>query len=385
MAFRLFKTEFICGTTYAGSQEGILQLFTDFIDSFASDEHSNDSGWSYDTNHCPEKKPILLTPTVRTYAAFLVHRTGAKLMLAHSKYGVCDVDTNNTYYDTGFLGSKLYYTTSESSTGSSTRRKYLGIFSCFIPASLVSNDNDFNPSVSIRESGFYPSKSTNIVCSGVLEVSGVTQSSFLSFINRNGNPYSCLSNSSGVVGEWFILCDSVKAAICIGMKDKVDNSPNIYFIGDLSDGVSFSNWVSQIYMPVTYYSYVSGTSSTFANFYDGSVNTDRYLTSGFNYSTSGSYSIRQHVQLAYSDLMSRTKASRPYFSNCVLDPNLFGYIPFSSSITNQTFNNGTWLTISSSDYFKVEGTYSNSTTTPSKVNGVPIIAWDKSFNGSTVI
>ena len=384
MAFRLFKTEFICGTTYANSQAGILQLFTDFIDAFANDEHSNDSGWSYDTNHCPEKKPILLTPTARMYAAFLVHRTGAKLMIAHSRYGACDVDTNSTYYDTGFLGSKTYCNTNESSSGTSNRRKYIGLFSCFIPASLASNDNDFNPSVSIRDTGFYPSNSTKICCSGILEATSVQQSNFLSSANKNGVPYSCLSNSSGVVGEWFILCDSVKAAVCIGMKAKVDNPPNIYFIGDLGDGISFSDWKSQIFIPVTYFNSVSGA-TTFSNFYEGTVNNDKYLTAGFSDSISNTHSLSQHVQLAYSDLMSRTKAARPYFSYCVLDPNLFGYIPVSSSITNQTFNNGAWLTVSSSDYFKVEGTYSNSTTTPSKLNGVLIIAWDKSFNGSNVI
>lgn len=385
MAFRLFKTEFVYGTTYPSTQEGTLQLFTDFIDSFANDANSINSGWSYDITHCPEKKPILLTPTVRTYAAFLVHRTGAKLMIAHSRYGVRDRDVSQSYYDIGFIGEKTYQNANDvfSDTGSGTKRKYVGLMSSFISASSVNDGYDFNPSASIRTADFYNSRMTKIVMNGC--VTTTSTSSSTAGLNVNSVPYPCLAYTSGAVGEWFILCDSEKAAVGIGMKRKLDDIPCLYFIGDLSDDVSFSAFDAQILIMADYLQEAS--SNTPSSFNEGACNHSAYITGCFGTSRSGNQSVKQQTRLAFPYIMNRTKAALPYASNCVFDSNLFGYIPQASSITNQTFNNGAWLTLSSGSFFTVTDAYRTAAASNAAtyVDATPIIAWDKVFNGSNVI
>ena len=381
MAFRLFKTEFIYGTTYPNTQDGCLQLFTDFIDSFASDVHSEDSGWSYDTKHCPEKKPILLTPTVRTYAAFLVHKTGAKLMIAHSRYGVRDRNESQNYYDIGFIGEKTYINANDPSSDTSTnsKRKYFGLMSSFISAHSVNEGYDFNPSASIRSDDFYNSRMTKIITTGI----ATSSYNYINIIFNNSNtPNPCLSFTSGAVGEWFALCDNTKAAIGLGMKRKVDEPPCLYFIGDLSDNVSFSNFDSQIFRISD--NLKNFGSNTPSSFYEGECNNDPYITGLFGVSKTGSSTLNAQIHLAFAYTISRTKAALPYGTNCVFDPSLFGYIPAASAITNQTFNNGGWITVSSSSYFSVEEAYKTSTLSVN-TTGTLIISWDKAFNGNNVI
>lgn len=382
MAFRLFKTEFICGATYPNTQNGIESLFTDFIDSFASDAKAADSGWSYDTTHCPDKKPILLTPTARTYAAFLVHRTGAKLMIAHSRYGVFDAETSGNYCDTGFLGVKTFINATESTSGNTSRNKYFGLMSCFIPADAALSGSDFHPEYSIRTNEFYPSVGTKIITSGYITSTNSNQAQQRQYQNVDGVPYSCLSGAYGSVGEWFVLCDTSKAALGIGMKAKIDEPPNIYFIGDLSDGTSFANFRGQI---IQFDCYYASASSSFTKFYEGRQNTNRSTSGGFSTSLSGGNTISATLQIAYGGIGTRTLAGRLYFTNCCTDPELFGFIPASGAITNQTFNNGEWLTLSSDDNFFTTTYYANTTTTPSNKQFVPIISWDKAFNGNNVI
>ena len=381
MAFRLFKTEFIYGTTYPNTQDGCLQLFTDFIDSFASDAHSEDSGWSYDTKHCSEKKPILLTPTDRTYAAFLVHKTGAKLMIAHSRYGVRDKNTSGSYFDIGFIGTQTYINANDpsSDTGGGTKRKYFGLMSSFISAHSVNEGYDFNPSASIRSGDFYNSRMSKVVSTGLVTT---TSSSYNPALNNSNAPSPCLSFTSGAVGEWFALCDSSKAAIGLGMKKKVDEPPCLYFIGDLSDNVSFSNFDSQIFR-ISGYTQDSGSSAP-TSFYEGTCSSDSYITGLFGVSKTGSSTNGEQIHLAFAYTMSRTKAALPYGTNCVFDPALFGYIPAASAITNQTFNNGEWITVSSSSYFAVDESYKTSSSS-STTTGTLIISWDKAFNGNNVI
>lgn len=381
MAFRLFKTEFIYGTTYPNTQEGCLQLFTDFIDSFAGDAHSNDSGWAYDTKHCPEKKPILLTPTVRTYAAFLVHKTGAKLMIAHSRYGVRDRNTSANYFDIGFIGAQTYINANDPSldTSSGTKRKYFGLMSSFISAHSVNEGYDFNPEASVRSDDFYNNRMTKIVSTGVVASTSVSSSTAL---NQSYAPSPCLSFTAGSVGEWFAICDDTKAAIGLGMKKKVDEPPCLYFIGDLSDNVSFSNYDSQIFR-ISHYTQDAGSSNP-TSFYEGTCNADSYLTGLFGVSKTGGSVLNSQIHLAFAYTISRTKAALPYGTDCVFDPALFGYIPASSAITNQTFNNGEWVTVSSSSYFSVEEAYKTSTSY-AITTGTLIIAWDKAFNGNNVI
>ena len=296
MAFRLFKTEFICGATYPNTQNGIESLFTDFIDSFASDAKAADSGWSYDTTHCPDKKPILLTPTARTYAAFLVHRTGAKLMIAHSRYGVFDAETSGNYCDTGFLGVKTFINATESTSGNTSRNKYFGLMSCFIPADAALSGSDFHPEYSIRTNEFYPSVGTKIITSGYITSTNSNQAQQRQYQNVDGVPYSCLSGAYGSVGEWFVLCDTSKAALGIGMKAKIDEPPNIYFIGDLSDGTSFANFRGQI---IQFDCYYASASSSFTKFYEGRQNTNRSTSGGFSTSLSGGNTISATLQIAY--------------------------------------------------------------------------------------
>lgn len=390
MAFRLFKLQFTAGVEYTNNLAGALQMFTDFVDCFAGASHSADSGWSYDTDYCPESKPVLLTPCVKTYAACLKHVTGAKLMLVHSMYGLAvrdDSTGTGTYYDPGFLFSKLY--SFHTATWSSTSyNKIGGIMAIYLSPNSVNDGAVWHLDKSIKDVAFYDSRSTPVVFP-LANTSSATTTTY--YTTNVFTPQ--VSATAGTVEYIAALVDPLKPVVGIIQCGNISNDPTIYFIGEL--GVT-NVYGSTLTSANSGWWVITGrqvNSTTAGACPEGTQTISGHVNRFGSFGASGtSSSYINGLYVSSISVGTNYRYTSPAIGySVVIDPELFQFSMTSGLVVGQTYNNGQWYTLGISSYYQYRFCYTSTTdTTATSSYGTaivvaPIIAWDKAFNGSNVI
>lgn len=389
MAFRLFKLQFTAGVEYTNDLAGALQMFTDFVDCFAGASHSADSGWSYDTDYCPENKPVLLTPGVKTYAACLKHVTGAKLMLVHSMYGLAVRDDSTgygNYYDPGFLFTKLYNFQVSSSWNSAYYNKIGGIMAIYLSPDSVSDGAAWHLDKSIKDVAFYDSRATPVVFP-LVNWSSSTSTSYYS--TNVFTPQ--VSATTGTVEYIAALVDPIKPVIGIIQCGNISNVPSIYFIGELGVTNVFGSALTSAKSGwwVVCGRAVNSTTAGAApeGIQDTSGHRNRFGAFNATGASTG-YINGLYVESISSGANYRYTSPAVGFS-VAIDPELFQFSTTDGLVTGQTYNNGQWYTLGVSTsyryYFSYSGNTDPTSTTTTGKTVAPIIAWDKEFNGDNIL
>ena len=218
MAFRLFKHTWL-GTDYPNHNANDVK---DCLEKLINPMLINDCGWSWDTTHCPDSEPILLTPTDSTYAAFIKHTSGSKAMIGYSLFGQRVGNTvKNNNGDVCFLSSHIW-------DRGETYEKMLGLFFSFITADSVNIDGaDFHPEYSILDENFYDASMSLIFSLCWCVGSASSTSSY----NRNMIYNVADSNQC----THFLMADTENPILYLGSKYALNNTNQAIF-GEIATG-----------------------------------------------------------------------------------------------------------------------------------------------------
>jgi len=391
MAFRYFEHSWL-GSYYHTAEFDMSTAVEDCLYQLINPMILSNSGWSWDTTHCPESKPIKLIPSNRIYAAFIRHTSGAKAMIGYcynkmdsqqTTDGSCaNSSTSATWYEPGFLSSK---------TALPTANVMFGLFFSFITADSVNNDGaDFHPEYSIRDELFYDSYMSQITSLLTVDYSSSSYASYMRYQNNLSTMLKRKTDSTQCTH--FILADTDSPVLIIGSGIS-SLKKNMAIFGEVATGQkrypydilgtsSFSSLLACFYATNTSstqsaYNYgedtyepIMGTNSN-NSYITHCLCTQYFNTSGQN-ATSNS-----PCCLGYSWMGTNPRTMGTLYDvKRIWYDNIKAVFP-SGLVPSQVYNNNEWCFLG--------GGSGNSSTSPTRTSIAPFSCYGRSYvSGSSV-